>query len=93
MEGTQGPSHHPHQGQPTASQEPARQDVNVFDYEVSSFDDEKSTPAQEMQEKSGQRLLSQSNTNTGNSSSAMDTDWDEIDDSSKADEHDKPAEA
>lgn len=59
------------------SQRPVNQGVNVFDYEVSSFDDEK--PAQEMQEKGGQGLLGQS---TGQPSSAMDTEWDDVDDSS-----------
>ena len=93
MEETQQPPHYPLQGQPTTSEGPASQDVNVFDYEVSSFDDEKLAPAQEMQEKGGHRFLNQGNTNTGNSSSAMDTDWDELDDSGKADDNDKPAAA
>ena len=59
------------------SQGAVNRGVNVFDYEVASFDDEK--PAQEMQEKGGQSLLSQS---TGQPSSAMDTEWDDVDDSS-----------
>lgn len=57
---------------------PGQQNVNVFDYEVSSFDDDK--PAQEMQEKGGPSLLSQSSTSQPQTS--MDTSWDEVDDSS-----------
>lgn len=76
----QGPSQYPLQDQSKPLRGPANRDVNVFDYEVSSFDGDK-TPAQEMQEKGGQSLLSQSN--AGQSSGAMDTDWDEVDDTSR----------
>lgn len=61
----------------TLSGEPVIEGVNVFDYEVSSFDDDK--PAQEMQERGGKSLLSQS---TGPPSNAMDTGWDNVDDGS-----------
>lgn len=60
-----------------ASGEPVIEGVNVFDYEVSSFDEDK--PAQEMKERGGKSLFSQS---TAPPSSAMDTGWDNVDDGS-----------
>lgn len=67
-----GPPHYPN----TTSHDSANQGVNVFDYEVTSFDDEK--PAQEMQEKGGHSLLRQ---NMGQQSRSMDMEWDNADDS------------
>lgn len=85
----QGSSQYQFPDQGATSRAPVNRDVNVFDYEVSSFDDDKA-PAQEMQEKGRQSLLSQGN--TGQSSSAMDTDWDDLDDSSRTEGGVKSAE-
>jgi hypothetical protein len=42
------------------SEDIAARNVNVFDYQVSSFDDDSATePGQEMQERAGRPLLSQ----------------------------------
>ncbi|KAF9893937.1 hypothetical protein FE257_008908 [Aspergillus nanangensis] len=51
------------------------QKVNVFDYQVSSFDEEM-TPAQEMEEKGGKPLLSRSNT----TNPTTESDWNVVDD-------------
>lgn len=88
-EDLQGSSQYQFPDQGTTSRAPVNRDVNVFDYEVSSFDDDKA-PAQEMQEKEGNGLLTQGH--TGQSSSAMDTDWDDLDDSSRTEGGVKSAE-
>ncbi|KAI9929947.1 hypothetical protein ASPWEDRAFT_23675 [Aspergillus wentii DTO 134E9] len=74
-------STNPDQGLPKAGPEvPPRPNVNVFDYEVRSFDDEEKS-GQEMEERTGGGLLSHGGmTATGQPSGSAGPDWDEIGD-------------